>query len=71
MNEKTKTEIAGIYDGSLAQNIAKDVKYTVSGIFIGALAGYFVGAIFGGRMVGGAIGALVFGIGGYKMANKK
>ncbi len=71
MDAKTQKAVSAIYDGSFADSIKKDIKYTVSGIFIGALSGYFVGALFGNRLLFGAIGALAFGISGYKMANKK
>lgn len=71
LDQKTRAMAEGIYDGSLAYSIKKNTQYALTGIAVGAIAGFILGSLLGkNKFVFGLAGAVIVGAGGYLIAPK-
>ena len=63
MDEKTQEAIEKIADGSLAAGIKKNMKYSTTGIAVGAIVGIVIATFMGkSRIVYGVVGAIGGGV---------
>lgn len=69
---KLQGAVEGIYYGDIAGKISKNMKYALSGVAIGTLAGVLIASIFGkNKLVFGLGGAALAGTVGYLSTPKK
>ncbi len=69
LDDKTQKAVEDIYNGTLAQRINNNMKYSLTGILIGAIIGIGVATLMGkSRMTFGLGGALIGGGLGYLTA---
>jgi hypothetical protein len=59
-----------VYSGTLASKIKKNASYTVMGVLLGGVLGAIGAGFLGkGRLMGAAMGAAIFGLGGFLVSN--
>ena len=67
LDKETSEAVNGIYYGTLADKISKNMKYTTSGILVGAFIGIGIASFMsknrlffglGGAIIGGSIGMI-------------
>ena len=70
--DKISDIAAGIHDGTLAASIKKNAQYTVNGMLVGAVTGFFLAMITGRCKICLSIwGAAGGGATGYLIATRK
>lgn len=71
LDKKTQTVINGINDGTLANQLKNNTKYTLTGLMVGAAAGIVIASFTGKcRLCFAAGGALIGSIIGYVSSKK-
>ena len=64
-------KVEALVTGSLVENIKNNMRYTITGIVLGAVTGVVVATFFNkNRMIFALIGAASFGASGYLMKPK-
>lgn len=68
---KIESTVQGIYSGSLSKKLKQNSSYTLTGVGVGAIAGFILASFFGkSRLIWGLGGAAAGGLGGYVISNK-
>lgn len=72
MDEKTQAIVADVYNGNLAYKIKNNIKYAITGVFVGLAAGVIIASFAGkSKLIFGLLGAGAGGGLGYLIAPSK